>query len=209
VPPLTLGGSGGGREASQGREAVLSIKLSPKCSHKNAKMGLLKTPRWADTLATYASVHPPVRDEGCPADHHRHRTNILHSRPTSPTGARREGPDPGGAPQVLRAREARDHPGLVSRTAREKLRQLGGTEAWPSEEGPRRQETRDRDGSGQSRMGYTKIRDALRTGLKIEIGRTTVVANISSEAGIEPAPERENKRTWKQFMKMHWESLYA
>ena len=56
--------------------------------------------------------------------------------------------------------------------------------------------------------GYTKIRDALRTGLKIEIGRTTV-ANILAEEGIEPAPEREKKRTWKQFMKMHWDTLYA
>jgi hypothetical protein len=34
--------------------------------------------------------------------------------------------------------------------------------------------------------GYTKIRDALRTGLKIEIGRTTV-ANILAKEGIEPA----------------------
>ena len=25
----------------------------------------------------------------------------------------------------------------------------------------------------------------------------------------EPAPEREKKRTWKRFMKVHWESLYA
>jgi hypothetical protein len=41
--------------------------------------------------------------------------------------------------------------------------------------------------------GYTKIRDALRTGLKIEIGRTTV-ADILAAAGIEPAPEREKKR---------------
>ena len=56
--------------------------------------------------------------------------------------------------------------------------------------------------------GYTKIRDALRTGLGIEIGRTTV-ANILSEAGIEPAPEREKTRTWKQFMKAHWDSLCA
>ena len=55
--------------------------------------------------------------------------------------------------------------------------------------------------------GYTKIRDALR-GLKIEIGRTTV-ANILAEAGIEPAPERNRKRTWKQFLKSHWETLYA
>ena len=55
--------------------------------------------------------------------------------------------------------------------------------------------------------GYTKIRDALR-GLKIEIGRTTV-ASILAEAGIEPAPERNRKRTWKQFLRSHWETLYA
>jgi putative transposase len=55
--------------------------------------------------------------------------------------------------------------------------------------------------------GYTKMRDALR-GLKIEIGRTTV-ANILTEAGIEPAPERTRKRTWKHFMRSHWETLYA
>jgi putative transposase len=56
--------------------------------------------------------------------------------------------------------------------------------------------------------GYTKIRDALRTGLKIEIGRTTV-ANILAAEGIEPAPEREKKRTWKRFMKNHWDTLCA
>ena len=44
------------------------------------------------------------------------------------------------------------------------------------------------------------------TGLGIEIGRTNV-ANILAEAGIEPAPEREKSRTWKQFMKTHWDSL--
>jgi putative transposase len=44
--------------------------------------------------------------------------------------------------------------------------------------------------------GYTRIRDSLR-GLTIEIGRTTV-ANILAEACIEPAPERNRKRTWKQ-----------
>ncbi len=56
--------------------------------------------------------------------------------------------------------------------------------------------------------GYTKIRDALRNGLGINIGRTTI-ADILREAGIEPAPEREKKRTWKQFMQSHWNSLYA
>jgi putative transposase len=42
--------------------------------------------------------------------------------------------------------------------------------------------------------GHTKIRDAWRTGLGIEIARATVAA-ILAEAGIEPAPEREKKRT--------------
>jgi putative transposase len=55
--------------------------------------------------------------------------------------------------------------------------------------------------------GYTKIRDALR-GLKVEIGRSTV-ASILKEAGFEPAPERTRKRTWKQFIRSHWETLYA
>ena len=60
---------------------------------------------------------------------------------------------------------------------------------------------------GNIGWGYTKIRDALR-GLQIEIGRTTV-ANMLAEAGIEPAPERNRKRTWKQFLRSHWQTLYA
>jgi putative transposase len=56
--------------------------------------------------------------------------------------------------------------------------------------------------------GYTKIRDAVNVGLQIDICRTTV-ANILQEAGIVPAPEREKKRTWKQFMRSHWHCLYA
>lgn len=30
-----------------------------------------------------------------------------------------------------------------------------------------------------------------------------------AEAGLEPAPERVKKRTWKQFVRAHWEALYA
>jgi len=55
--------------------------------------------------------------------------------------------------------------------------------------------------------GKELTRDALR-GLKIEIGRTTV-ASLLGEAGMEPAPERIRKRTWKQVLKSHWETLYA
>jgi putative transposase len=50
---------------------------------------------------------------------------------------------------------------------------------------------------------YTKLRDALR-GLKIEISRSTV-ANILAEGGPERAPARIRKRTWKQFLRSHWE----
>ncbi len=56
--------------------------------------------------------------------------------------------------------------------------------------------------------GYTKIRDAVNVGLQIDICRTTV-ANILHDAGIVPAPEREKKRTWKQFLRSHWHCLYA
>jgi putative transposase len=57
------------------------------------------------------------------------------------------------------------------------------------------------------RWGYTKIRDALR-GLGIEIGRTAI-ADILGEDGIEPAPERRKRRTWKAFVRSHLETLYA
>lgn len=55
--------------------------------------------------------------------------------------------------------------------------------------------------------GYTKIRDALR-GVGVSIGRTTVV-NYLAEIGMVPAPERTRKRTWKQFLTIHLETLYA
>lgn len=35
------------------------------------------------------------------------------------------------------------------------------------------------------------------------------MANVLAEAGVEPAPERRRKRTWKQFIGSHWETLYA
>ena len=56
--------------------------------------------------------------------------------------------------------------------------------------------------------GYTKIRDVVNEGLQIDIHRNTV-ANILNRAGIVPAPEREKKRTWRQFMRSHLHCLYA
>jgi transposase len=76
---------------------------------------------------------------------------------------------------------------------------------------PKPKETRDlviRLAEENLSWGYTKIRDAVNEGLGIDICRNTV-ANILHEAGIVPAPERDKKRTWKQFMRSHWDCLYA
>jgi hypothetical protein len=35
------------------------------------------------------------------------------------------------------------------------------------------------------------------------------VANILREAGLDPASERLQTRTWQQFLKNHFETLYA
>jgi hypothetical protein len=35
------------------------------------------------------------------------------------------------------------------------------------------------------------------------------VASILADEGIDPAPERIHKRTWKQFIRSHWATLYT
>jgi putative transposase len=55
--------------------------------------------------------------------------------------------------------------------------------------------------------GYTRIRGAL-ANLGHDIGRGTI-ADILEQAGLEPAPERERKTTWAEFLKMHWDVMGA
>ena len=55
--------------------------------------------------------------------------------------------------------------------------------------------------------GYDHIQGALKN-LGITLCDTTV-GNILREHGIEPAPERQRKTTWKAFLKAHWEVLGA
>ena len=59
----------------------------------------------------------------------------------------------------------------------------------------------------ENRTGYTRIQGALKN-LKHEVGRGTI-ATILKEAGIEPAPERSGKTTWRDFLKTHWSVLAA
>ena len=55
--------------------------------------------------------------------------------------------------------------------------------------------------------GYRRIRGAL-ANLGYEIGHSTI-ADILARNGIEPAPERGRKTTWKEFLEQHWDLIVA
>lgn len=55
--------------------------------------------------------------------------------------------------------------------------------------------------------GHRRIFGAL-SNLGHQIGRGTV-ANLLKKHGIEPAPERRRKTTWKEFLTRHWELIVA
>jgi transposase InsO family protein len=55
--------------------------------------------------------------------------------------------------------------------------------------------------------GYRRIQGALST-LGHKLARSTI-ADILCRHGIEPAPERSRKTTWKEFLAQHWESIVA
>jgi len=55
--------------------------------------------------------------------------------------------------------------------------------------------------------GYRCIQGAL-SNLGHEIARSTIAA-ILERHGIEPAPERGRKTTWKEFLTPHWELIVA
>jgi transposase InsO family protein len=55
--------------------------------------------------------------------------------------------------------------------------------------------------------GYRRIQGAL-ANLGHEVPRGTI-ANILKEHGLEPAPERNRKTKWKEFLNKHWEAIVA
>jgi hypothetical protein len=56
-------------------------------------------------------------------------------------------------------------------------------------------------------LGYRRIQSEL-ANLGHEVARGTI-ANILKEHGLEPAPERSRKTTWKEFLGRHWEVMVA
>jgi putative transposase len=55
--------------------------------------------------------------------------------------------------------------------------------------------------------GYRRILGAM-SNLGHSLGRATI-ANILKKHGIEPAPDRIRKTTWKEFLSQHWELIVA
>jgi len=55
--------------------------------------------------------------------------------------------------------------------------------------------------------GYRRIQGAL-SNLGHELARSTIAEMLKSH-GIEPAPERMRKTTWKEFLTQHWELIVA
>jgi transposase InsO family protein len=60
---------------------------------------------------------------------------------------------------------------------------------------------------GNIDWGYRRIQGVL-TNLGHTIARSTI-ADILQRHGIEPAPERVRKTTWKEFLSQHWELVVA
>jgi hypothetical protein len=57
------------------------------------------------------------------------------------------------------------------------------------------------------RWGYRRIQGA-QSNLGHEVGRSTI-AEMLARQGMEPAPERERKTTWKEFLTQHWDLIVA
>ena len=55
--------------------------------------------------------------------------------------------------------------------------------------------------------GYRRIEGAL-SSLVHDLARSTI-AQILKRHGMEPAPERSRKTTWKEFLSRHWELIVA
>ena len=55
--------------------------------------------------------------------------------------------------------------------------------------------------------GYRRIQGAL-SNLGHEVARSTI-AGILQRHGIEPAPERKKRTSWKEFLTRHWELIVA
>ena len=85
----------------------------------------------------------------------------------------------------------------------------GSSEPWsrPTADARRNRISGRANGRREPRLGLHRILGAL-SNLGYNLARGTV-ANILKRHGIEPAPERSRKTTWKEFLTQHWELIVA
>src|SRR4051794_33058578 len=66
---------------------------------------------------------------------------------------------------------------------------------------------RHSNGGREPRLGlHANCRCTINLGYKVARG---TVANILKRNGVEPAPERNRKTTWKEFLTHHWDLIVA
>src|SRR5437667_2377558 len=102
---------------------------------------------------------------------------------------------------------ARDLVGLASEADRQQVRRHCAARTGASENSRRYRDVGGPTRRGERDWGYRRIQGAL-SNLGHEIARSTI-AEILERHGIEPAPERSRKTTWKEFLSRHWELIVA
>jgi putative transposase len=122
-------------------------------------------------------------------------------------GDQREGVDAGRAQGLLSDRSPCGNPRVVSAASSQQVRRLEGSSGRASAESCGHPRARARAGARKPRLGLHQ--DPRRAARTQDRDRSDDVANVLAEAGLEPAPERTRKRSWKQFLRSHWETLYA
>ena len=59
----------------------------------------------------------------------------------------------------------------------------------------------------EENRGYRRLQRA-QSNLGYEVGRGAI-AEMLARHGMEPAPERERKTSWKEFLRQHWDLIVA
>ena len=97
--------------------------------------------------------------------------------------------------------------GLASETDRGEVRRERQAEAGAAAQSPGTGGTGGPHGSGKSELGLP-AHPGRPLELGVRIARSTIAA-ILQRHGMEPAPERSRKTTWKEFLMQQWELIVA
>src|SRR5215472_14768586 len=145
-----------------------------------------------------------ARGESGAARAARRSPTSFHGRLASPARGASQRARPTRAVADRNDRHPWDSAGLAPQADRSKVRSERQPWSRPTAHGRRHRIT---GGANGCREPCTHIVGAL-LNLGHNLARGTV-ANILKRNGIEPAPERSRKTTWKEFLAQHWEMIVA